>query len=114
MKKPEPVAPTSVAPAADTATKSKPVAAVAPAKGAWVQVGAFRSRTVAERYIREIRAAHGGVIKGHEFLLSEQTLGKRGLFHLARLGPFRRMTDARRTCDTLKSRGAPCFVVRVR
>lgn len=99
----------------ETSGAAKPAAArPAFARGAWVQIGAFRSEAVAKRYIREIRAANGSVFKGHDVVLREKTLGKRGRFHLARLGPFARMAAARHVCDTLKNRGAPCFVVRVR
>lgn len=113
---PQPPAQTvaAVAPPADLAPKA-PGAPQAGAKkssgkGAWVHLGAFRNKTVARNYVSEIRKAHSGVVKGHDIVLSEKTLGDRGNFLLARLGPYARSADARKACGTLKARGTSCYV----
>ena len=119
-----PLAPVAAVPKA-TSEPAKPEtpkmmsAEAAPAKaaprpksrqGTWVQLGAFRNRATAVQYIAEIRKAHAPVIKGHGVVLSEGKTGTRGTMLLARLGPFPRAAAARSACNSLKARGAACFV----
>jgi cell division protein FtsN len=121
---PVPAAVTAAIPAIATpkAADPQPVAAAAseapvkPAqrpkarRGRWVQLGAFRDRATAEKYVAEIRKAHAPVIKGQGVILSEGKTGAGKTFLLARLGPYPRVAEARSACNTLKSRGAACFV----
>lgn len=96
----------------DKAAKAKrPREAKSTAKGNWVQLGAFRDKTVAEKYVAEIRKAHAGVVDGHDVVMSEAKSRTRGTLHLARLGPYPKLTDARSACARLKSGGAACIVV---
>lgn len=114
---PQPVAATA-APADLTATaqaedqaKEQAKAKKPSGKGSWIQLGAFRDKAVARNYVSEIRKAHAGVVKGHDIVLNEKTVGERGTFLFARLGPYARSADARKACGTLKARGTSCYVV---
>lgn len=89
-----------------------PAAVPAAPGGTWVQLGAFRSRAAAERYLREIRSVHRTAVTGHGLRVDEKAVAGKGIFHVARLGPFGARAEARRTCGALKSHGAACFVVR--
>lgn len=78
--------------------------------GSWVHLGAFRDKTIAERYVAEIRKAHAGIIGSHGIVLREAALGSRGTLLVARLGPYSGSAEAREACGTLKARGTSCFV----
>jgi cell division septation protein DedD len=103
---------------AETAAEAAPVPAPVPAKasaaragGSWIHLGAFRNEATGKTYVSNIRKVHSSLIADHTLELRETNLGTRGVFHVARMGPYGRATEAREACNTLKARGASCFVV---
>ena len=96
--------------AAETSAAPKAKSRQKAGRGSWVQLGAFRNKATAEQYVAAIRKAHAPVVKDHNVVLSEGKAGARGTMLLARLGPFPRAAAARSACNSLKARGAACFV----
>ncbi len=104
---------------AEPAAKAAPAPAPAPKKsaaapragGSWVHLGAFRSQTVGQTYVSNIRKVYSSLVADHKVELRPTDLGARGVFHVARMGPYGRAAEARETCNTLKARGAACYVV---
>lgn len=80
-------------------------------QGRWVQLGAFRERATAEKYLARVRKAFPRIVTGHSLVLRDAALGPRGTLVLAHLGPYVHAGEAHGACGSLKARGTACFVV---
>lgn len=105
---PAPVAPAKAPP------PLRAVPEAAPPPGLWVQVGAFRDRAVGERFVAVLRNAHASMVKGRKLVLTDLASARRGVWYLARLGPYPDTRAARRACAAIMARGTACFTVRQR
>ena len=94
---PEPVAPTSSAPAANTGDFV-------------VQLSSQRSEDGARTNFRRLQQRHS-VLAGYSLNIQRADLGDRGVYHRVRVGPFAR-SDANTLCERVKSQGGDCIVRR--
>jgi cell division septation protein DedD len=81
------------------------------AGGFVVQISAARSEPEARAAFRTMQAKYS-VLSGRQPLIRRKDQGERGIFYAAQVGPFGVKSDADQLCETLKSAGGTCFVLK--
>ncbi|MCF8480789.1 MAG: SPOR domain-containing protein [Rhodospirillum sp.] len=111
---PEPVAPIPAQAAAKPVSPPAPAAvSTTGAKGdTLVQVAALRSEAAAEEAWRGIQSKNKELLGGFPHQIVRADLGDKGIYFRLRVGPVGDQTQAKSLCETLKSRGQGCIVVR--
>jgi len=108
-------APLSIAPsgmaATDPAPPARAPARAAEAGGFVVQLSAQKSEAEAQASYRAMQAKYA-VLNGYQPLIRRKDQGERGVFYAAQVGPFGSKDEASQLCDSLKSAGGSCFVLR--
>ena len=84
---------------------------LAPSNKFLIQIGAVRSKTIAQKEWRRLREANLDILGGMQLFTREVEIEGRGIFHRMQAGPLPDQTLAEIACGQLKSRGAGCFVV---
>ncbi len=80
-----------------------------------VQLAAYRQPSGAEAAWDRLLQAYPDLLTGQSRTVRRADLGAtRGVVHQLRVGPFAGEAEARAFCETLKKRGADCFVVLAR
>ncbi|WP_413203615.1 SPOR domain-containing protein [Rhodospirillum sp. A1_3_36] len=112
---PKPVAPKPVAPQ----PVSPQTAAAAPASSGkavkgdtLIQVAALRTEGAAEEAWRNILTTHKNLLGSFRHSVVRADLGDKGIYFRLRVGPVGDRAQAKALCETLKSRGQGCIVVR--
>jgi cell division protein FtsN len=99
----KPAAPPPVTPQTGTAT----------AKGdTLIQVAALRTDTAAEEAWRNIQTTNKDLLGSFPHTVVRADLGDKGIYFRLRVGPVGDRAQAKALCETLKSRGQGCIVVR--
>lgn len=114
VAQPKPAAKPQAKPAAKKtapAKKPAPKPQVAP-KGSWyVQFGSYSTRALAESAERQIRAAHGGLFAGKQFVILAAQLPNGTTTYRLRIA-FKTSADANGFCQNAKSDGLDCYVAK--
>jgi len=76
-----------------------------------VQLSAQKSEAEAQASYRAMQAKYA-VLNGYQPLIRRKDQGERGVFYAAQVGPFGSKDEASQLCDSLKSAGGSCFVLR--
>jgi cell division septation protein DedD len=97
-------APLAITPPVRTATASD-------TGGFVVQLVAQKSEAEAQATFRSMQAKYS-VLSGRHVLIRRKDQGERGVFYAAQIGPFGTRDEAGHLCDTLKSSGGNCFVLK--
>jgi hypothetical protein len=110
------------APAPAPAVPAPPPAAAAPAPVAptaggakgntLIQVAALRSEAEAEKAWNGIQSKNRDLLGTYPHRVVRADLGDKGVYFRLRVGPVGDDTQAKALCETLKSRGQGCLVVR--
>jgi hypothetical protein len=102
----------SVAAAVDTTRPPAPArAAPRASEGGWVvQLSAQKTEAEAQAAFRTAQAKYS-VLGGYQPLIRKKDRGERGVFYGAQVGPFPH-EEANQLCDSLKSAGSDCFVIK--
>jgi hypothetical protein len=77
-----------------------------------VQVASERSAAAAHASFRALRAKFPNHLGGRELIVRRASLGARGIYYRAMVGPFASMDRAAGMCSTLKAAGGNCVVQR--
>jgi hypothetical protein len=92
--------------------KAAPEASAAPLVGRIVQLGAFRSRSEAEKALRNWRSAVPALFQRvAEPAIVTADLGEKGIFHRVRVPGFADSRKASEFCGEYKGAGRDCYVV---
>jgi hypothetical protein len=88
------------------------VASLPPAArgGYLVQVSSQRSEADAQASYRSIQSRYSSVLGGHPHVIRKATLGSKGTYYRAMVGPFGSREEAVRLCASLKQAGGDCVV----
>jgi len=107
--------------AADRALSPPPRAAAPPRQavapraaetgGFVVQLSALKSEADAQASFRTLQSKYS-VLNGRQPLIRRKDQGDRGVFFAAQVGPFSVKSEADQLCESLKSAGGSCFVLR--
>ncbi|MCY4191762.1 MAG: SPOR domain-containing protein [Rhodospirillaceae bacterium] len=76
-----------------------------------VQLGAFRSRTTAQRHWRGLKRKHASLLSQLNMMIERVDLGARGVFYRLQVGPMRAKRSARGLCRSLARRRVNCILV---
>jgi sporulation related protein len=75
-----------------------------------VQVTSQRSESEAQAALRGLQAKYPGQLGGKKFYIHKVTLGAKGNYFRAMIGPFADASSANELCNGLKATGAQCIV----
>lgn len=110
---PEPETVRLTPPPAETAAVPTPSTTAAAASGAAVlQIGAYESEEIAEAAWRRFRTRHADFAANLDRDIQRADLGDKGVWYRVRVGPYGERGAAVEACETLKSAGGNCFVVK--
>jgi len=113
--KPAPKQATTVkkqAPAKKQSAKTAPKKQVAAANGSWyVQFGSYSTRALAENAGKKLRAAHGSLFGGRQFVVLAAVMKDGNTLYRLRV-PFATSSDASSFCRNAKSDGVDCYVAK--
>ncbi len=76
-----------------------------------VQLGAFRSRTTAQRHWHGLKRKHASLLSQFNMMIERVDLGARGVFYRLQVGPMRAKRSARGLCRSLARRRVNCILV---
>ncbi len=94
------------------AAKPAPKKQVAAANGSWyVQFGSYSTRALAENAGRKLRAAHGSLFSGRQFVVLAAVMKDGQTLYRLRV-PFATSSDANSFCRNAKSDGVDCYVAK--
>jgi cell division protein FtsN len=102
----------------DTTTRTalaRPTQAAEPAPsshGTFVQVTSRRTEAEAQTEYRNLQAKYPSQLGGHTSTVRQVSLGDKGTFYRALVGPFASMEQATQMCSSLKAAGGNCIVQR--
>jgi hypothetical protein len=98
--------------AAPRAQAPERVASLPPAArgGYLVQVSSQRSEADAQASYRSIQSRYSSVLSGHPHVIRKASLGSKGTYYRAMVGPFGSREEAVRLCASLKQAGGDCVV----
>ena len=82
------------------------------AKGYYIQLGALRSASAAERAWGGAKKKNPDILRGRKLSVERANVPKKGVYYRVQSGPFADSGAAKRFCDALKRRKQGCFVVR--
>jgi len=100
------------APAKKQAAKTAPKKQVAAANGSWyVQFGSYSTRALAENAGKKLRAAHGSLFSGRQFVVLAAVMKDGNTLYRLRV-PFATSSDANSFCRNAKSDGVDCYVAK--
>ena len=100
-------APTRVATAAPPQTRSSEGGG----GGYVVQLSAQKTESEAQASFRAMQSKYSA-LNGQQALIRRKDQGERGVFYAAQVGPFGSRDEATQLCESLKSAGGSCFVLR--
>ncbi len=100
-------APTRVATAAPPQTRSSEGGG----GGYVVQLSAQKTELEAQASFRAMQSKYSA-LNGQQALIRRKDQGERGVFYAAQVGPFGSRDEATQLCESLKSAGGSCFVLR--
>ena len=100
-------APTRVATAAPPQTRSSEGGG----GGYVVQLSAQKTESEAQASFRAMQSKYSS-LNGQQALIRRKDQGERGVFYAAQVGPFGSRDEANQLCESLKSAGGSCFVLR--
>jgi cell division septation protein DedD len=100
-------APTRVATAAPPQTRSSEGGG----GGYVVQLSAQKTESEAQASFRAMQSKFSA-LNGQQALIRRKDQGERGVFYAAQVGPFGSRDEANQLCESLKSAGGSCFVLR--
>ncbi len=100
-------APTRVATAAPPQTRSSEGGG----GGYVVQLSAQKTESEAQASFRAMQSKFSA-LNGQQPLIRRKDQGERGVFYAAQVGPFGSRDEATQLCESLKSAGGSCFVLR--
>ena len=83
-------------------------------KGYYIQLGALRSQSAAERAWRVAQQKNRSLLGGRVVDVQRAKVPNKGVYYRVQSGPFASSGDAKNLCDALKRRKQGCFVVRRR
>jgi cell division septation protein DedD len=88
------------------------VASLPPAAGGGylVQVSSQRSEADAQASYRSIQSRYSSVLSGHPHVIRKASLGSKGTYYRAMVGPFSSREEAVQLCSSLKQAGGDCVV----
>jgi cell division protein FtsN len=78
--------------------------------GYTVQLASARSASAAHTSFRVLRAKFANELGGREPIVRRVSLGVRGIYYRAMVGPFSSMEKAVGMCKTLKAAGGECVI----
>jgi len=78
--------------------------------GYTVQVASARSAAAAHTSYRVLRTKFANELGGRELIVRRVSLGVRGIYYRAMVGPFASMEKAVGVCKTLKAAGGNCVI----
>ncbi len=94
------------------AAKPAPKKQVAAANGSWyVQFGSYSTRALAENAGKKLRAAHGSLFSGRQFVVLAAVMKDGQTLYRLRV-PFATSSDANSFCRNAKSDGVDCYVAK--
>jgi len=82
------------------------------AKGYYIQLGALRSASAAERAWSGAKKKNPDILRGRKLSVERANVPEKGVYYRVQSGPFADSGAAKRLCDALKRRKQGCFVVR--
>ena len=83
-------------------------------KGYYIQLGALRSKSAAERAWRVAQQKNRSLLGGRDVDVQRANVPNKGVYYRVQSGPFAGSRNAKNLCDALKRRKQGCFVVRRR
>ena len=83
-------------------------------KGYFIQLGALRSQSAAERAWRTAQQKNRTLLRAQRLNVQRAKVPNKGVYYRVQFGPFATSADAKNLCDALKRRNQGCFVVRRR
>ena len=103
------------APALEPLTKAEtnPAKLTPPASGqgaAMLQIGAYESSELANAAFATFKARYGSTLGDVNEDIQKVDLGAKGTWYRLRLGPYATRTEATAMCQSLKAKGATCFL----
>lgn len=94
------------------APKPAPKKQVAAANGSWyVQFGSYSTRALAESAGKKMRASHGNLFSGRQFVVLAAVMKDGSTLYRLRV-PFATSADANSFCRNAKSDGLDCYVAK--
>jgi cell division protein FtsN len=75
-----------------------------------LQIGAYESPELANGAFAAFKARFGGVAGALSEDVKKVDLGAKGVWYRLRVGPYATKAEAAALCQTLKAKGATCFL----
>ncbi len=88
-----------------------PTAPAVSGQGFGVQLGSFKTEALAQRGWETVRSKSGDLLNNLKPAIESVTVGNKGLMYRLFADPFPDRNGAHALCQSLKTRGATCFVV---
>ncbi len=83
-------------------------------KGYYIQLGALRSQSAAERAWRVAQQKNRSLLGGRDVDVTRAKVPNKGIYYRVQSGPLVSSAEAKNLCDALNRRKQVCFVVRRR
>jgi cell division protein FtsN len=89
-----------------------PPAPIASSEGNFVQLSSQRSMEQAQSAYADLQSRYASVLGSLSPQIQEADLGAKGIYFRVRVGPWATRAEAIAVCESLKSAGGDCIVIR--